>query len=181
MKYVFCLILSLAVASVAGALEVPSKAKVANRDSYCCWACLETLGRTHRIQALYDLVENRRSDPDDLVLGPWGWEVRPKNYGYDRSLKNKLDSLGVRYTMQFTGNYSRGLLQHADRDGCLVTVNPGAFAGMTNGHGIVLTHYDDRRVEFYDPNDPSSMYEATRRWFDYYWTGLVIVIPQQQR
>jgi len=177
MRYVLGLILSLALASVAGAWEVSPKNRVANKSpGYCCWACLETLGRTHRIHPLYDLVEKRSKDPDEMVLGPWGWEVKPKNYGYDRSLKDKLDSLKVRYQMQFTGTFDRGLLRHANKEGCLVTMNPGAFKNVVNGHGIVLTYYDDKKVEFYDPNDPSSMYEAGRRWFDYYWTGLVIVV-----
>jgi hypothetical protein len=78
--------------------------------------------------------------------------------------------------MEGTGNTDRTLLKYANSHGCLVGVTAGARG--KGAHGIVLTHYDDKIVRFYDCNNPKDMWEGSREWFDYWWSGLVIVVEK---
>jgi hypothetical protein len=181
MKKLFAVFAILFLTGAAFAIEIPTNCRVANQDpGYCCWASLETLGRTHDITSLYDLVENRKKDPDNLIAygsGPTkSYVVHPKNYGYDYALRAKLTSLKVNFWMEDTGNTDRTLLKYANSHGCLVGVKPGARS--EGGHGIILTHYDDKIVRFYDCNNPNDMWEGSRQWFDFWWSGMVIVVEK---
>jgi len=181
MKKLLALFAVLFLAGTVFAIEIPTNCRVSNQDpGYCCWASLETLGRTHGITELYDLVEARKKDPDGLLAYGSGRNVRyvvqPKNYGYDHALRAKLTDLKVKFWMEGSGNTDRTLLKYADSHGCLVGVNPGARG--KGAHAIVLTHYDDKIVRFYDCNNPKDMWEGSRQWFDFWWSGLVIVVEK---
>lgn len=169
----------LLLAAPAFAINIPQKCRVSNRKpGYCAWASLETLGWTHRIKPLYNLVEVRTKDSDSLIpIGDGVYQVRPRNLGYDDTLRAKLDALGVRYWMQDTGGTDRTLLKYAKSHGCVVGMRAGACGNFA--HAIVITHYDDKKVQYYDSNYPADMWEGSREWFDYYWNGMVIVVERK--
>lgn len=179
MKKLIALMLVLLAASPAWAIDIDKKNRVPNQDpGYCCWASLETLGRTHGITPLYGLVEARTKESDTHIEDGYGnvLVVHPKNYGYDYALRAKLTSLKVKFHMSSTGSVDRTLLKYAKSHGCLVGVKAGARG--EGSHGIVLTHYDDKIVRFYDCNYPDKLWEGSREWFDYWWSGLVVVVEK---
>jgi hypothetical protein len=169
MKYALALFL-LATACAVGKAEVPTNARVSNPGGYCCWACLETLGRMNDIPELFDLLKDRKSDPDDyfLDLRNFKYVPIPKNIGDERSLRKKLKSLHIKHEMQHTGDFDRRLLGNANQQGVLVTVED---------HGIVLTRYSEDEVEYYDPND-GKMHIKSNGWFHEKWTGMVISLQK---
>jgi hypothetical protein len=177
-KLVAALAALLVLAAPVFAINIPRKCMVSNRSpGYCVWASLETLGWTHHIKPLYNLTEARTHDPDCLVpIGPNVYRVEPKNLGYDHAIRSKLDGLKVRYRMQNSGGTDRGLLKYAKSHGCVVGMKNGACGNFA--HAIVLVNYDDEKVQYYDSNYPGEWWEGSRAWFDYYWTGMVIVVEK---
>lgn len=173
-------ILCVLFATQVFALDIPSKCHVDNQDpGYCAWVSLEILGKVHGIHELNNIVENRKKDVDTYVLNPYNqWEKHPKNLGYNYALRGKLTRLKVKFWMQDSGFYSRKLLKYSDSHGCLVAVKPGAIPGTKESHAIIITKYKDGAVTFYDCNKPDKFWVATKEWFDYYWTGLVIVVEK---
>ena len=182
MKWMLAIVLSLCLALPTYAdVTIPKKDRVANfSPGYCTWCCLETLGRYHKIEKLYNLAENRTNDPDYVVWDDYYqvYIVREyRNTGSCRAVAEKLNSLGVKYKMQWDGNRDDRILREAvKKDGAVVTMAPGAFGGS---HSIIVTEYNDKKVEFINPND-ASYYECTREWFSYYWTGAAVVILEQK-
>jgi len=177
MKWILLGVLFL-VGSPAWALDIPQEHRVSNRSpGYCCWACLETVGNCHNISALRDLVERRSKEPDVFVWNGYAWIRCHRNRGYMWAVREKLNSLGVAYRSQSSGNFNRKLLRQADDFGCVVGMRAGAFG---EPHAILLTHYSDTEIKFYDTNHPRKIFVATREWFDYYWDGMAIVIKPQE-
>lgn len=161
------------------ALDIPPSCHVDNQDpGYCAWASLEILGKVHGIHELDNILENRKKDSDTYVLSDNQWIVHPKNLGYNYALRGKLTRLKVKFWMQDSGLYNRKLLKYADSHGCLVAVRAGAIPGYKQAHGIIITKYKDGAVTFYDCNTPKKTWVATKEWFDYYWTGLAIVVEK---
>ena len=159
------------------ALDIPTDCRVANiPPGYCCWASLETLGNVHGIASLKGLRDLRTKDNDVFFIASNIYYVEPRNYGYNHALRGKLTSLKVKFWMKDSGNTDRTLLDLAGSHGCLVGMKPGARG--KDAHGIVLTHYDDKTIKFYDCNQPQSIWEGSREWFDYHWTGMVIVVEK---
>ena len=182
-KFFVAIFLLAAFAATSFAVEIPPNCRVANiQPGYCCWASLETLGRLHGISSLEGLVDSRSKESDVVVVVPgYGYypdvyRVEPKNYGYDHALRAKLSSLKVKFWMKDSGNSDRTLLKYANSHGCLVGMKAGARGD--GAHGIVLTHYDDKIIRFYDTNNPKDTWEGSRAWFDYYWSGMVIVVEK---
>lgn len=167
MKYALTLVLLSAGLCRA---EVPAQARVSNPGGYCCWACLETLGRMNDIPELHDLLKRRQADPDDYFLDLRNFEYVPvpKNVGDERSLYKKLKALHIRHEIQHTGNFDRRLLASANKQGVLVVIGD---------HGVVLTRYGDDGVEYYDPND-SNTHIKSAVWFHENWTGMVILLQK---
>ncbi len=160
------------------ACDIPENCRVKNeKPGYCCWACLETMGRFHGIEPLHDLLEKRKEEKDITTTDWYGNTfVYEKHLGYDFALRNKLTELKVRFWMQDTGGWDRSLLKHAKSHGCLVSVKANALKDMKTPHGIVLTEYNDKNVEYYDPNYPDKIWVGSRKWFDFYWTGMIVVV-----
>jgi hypothetical protein len=85
MRKLAALFAVLFISGAALAIDIPTDCRVPNQSpGYCCWASLETLGRTHGIPQLYNLVEARKKDPDSMIAYGSGphvqYVVRPKNY-----------------------------------------------------------------------------------------------------
>jgi hypothetical protein len=183
-------------------VTIDKKHRVANfGPGYCAWCSIETLGRHHQIEALYDLAENRSKEssvrqwnPDKgrwvslpYVMvshgpnyqGPWVQERR--NVGTDWGIYYKLKELGIKNRMQWTGNKDTAIIRYAMRNklGCCFAVKEGCFGRGSSAHAMILTNYTDKTVEYIDPNDPKHVYEAKREWFDYWWTGWILVIEKQ--
>lgn len=176
------LFLALAVHVTALGVDLPERCRVRNPANYCTWASLESLGRLHGVSPLRGLIALRQqrnggafSDGGDM----------PK-------VIQQLNELGVRHIAEADGTYNRRLLaERAEKYGVVVTIIAGnghanyvATDGRTYSgcHSIVLTHFDDSIVEFYDtskPLDPQGQpktWRAGRDWFDRYWSGNAIVI-----
>lgn len=165
------------------ACDIPQSCRIKNQPpGYCCWACLETLGRYHGIEGLYDLLESRKEEKD-LVINDWFGNATtyPRNLGYDFTVRNKLNDLKVKYWMQDAGGINRTLLKYAGSHGCVVGVKEGALKGVKTTHAIVILEYDEEKVEYFDPNSPSTTWVATRKWFDHWWTGMIIIVQNSKR
>lgn len=192
-RFIVAFLLLLAVSSPAFPQVIIKKEnRILNRNpGYCAWCCLEMLGRHHKIEVLYNLLDNREKE------FTWEWDGRKRewiktpyvwvDYGNYKSKEhrspathrakvNKLDSLGVKYTYQNYYNYDKTLIKKTIKDGqgCLVVVR--WWYNSKDTHAIVLLDYNDNGVEFLDPNDIDHTYTATHQWFNYYWTGYVLVL-----
>lgn len=157
--------------------KIPPECHVHNpKPGYCSFASLEILGRVHKIEKLYNLVQNRQQEPD-LILNN---VVYGKNFGYNFTLKQKLLDLKIKHWMQNSGDYNRTLLKNSDLCGCVVAVTKGAIEDYDGCHAIILVHYDEKIVRYYDCNKPNMIFERTRQWLDQWWTGLAIVIEKDK-
>ena len=180
MRRILAVFAVLILSLPCGAIDVAKKNQVANRPpGYCCWASLETLGRHHNIKVLFDLVEKRTNDPDSYIWTWSGWVFLPKNAGFESTVREKLDTLKVKFQYQSTGNFDIAILKNATKYGVVVGVKAGALCPGSGSHAIVLTHYDDEKVEFYDPNTQGDTWQAPREWFDFWWDGMAIFVPPQ--
>lgn len=176
----FVIFLTLLLAASSFGMDIPAECQVKNeRPGYCCWVSLEILGKVHRIKQLANLVENRKKDPDLVFVNPAGQhETHPKNLGYGYAVREKLNKLGVRFWMQDAGHFDRSLLKHAQTHGCVVAVKEGAIPGYKSCHAIIVTQYDKDGIRFFDCNKPNQKWVATKEWFDYYWTGLIVIVEK---
>lgn len=170
------------LASPLFGMDIPADCQVANeKPGYCCWVSLEILGKVHGIKQLDSLVESRKKDPDRVFLNSVGnREIHPKNLGYGYAVKEKLNKLGVRYWLQEAGRYDRTLLRCASTHGCIVAVRQGAIPGYKQCHAIIVTQYNKDGVIFFDCNHPGKRWSASKEWFDFYWTGLAIVVEKSK-
>lgn len=202
-KFIVAFLLLLVFSSsIFSQVIIEKENRVENRNpGYCAWCCLEMLGRHHKIEALYNLLDEREKE------FTWEWDARKRewikspyiltDYGSyklrehrspatHRAIANKLNSLDVKYSYQDHYNYDKSLLKEAikNKQGCLVVVkwwkdaNGNAITAMNNSstHAIIILDYNEDGVEFLDPNHIDRTYSATHRWFNYYWTGYVLVL-----
>lgn len=162
------------------AIDLELTARVANQaPGYCVWASLESLGRKHEIEPLYDLLNKRKNDPDFIfyktVDGNQIQVIQPKHVGSDASIIDKLDQLKIKYKIQNTGDKDIAILEeYGNAWGCMIGVKKGARG--PEAHCIVLTKINDKEIEFYDCNQKDKTWIASREWLDYYWTGLAVVV-----
>lgn len=163
-------------------IELEKKDRTPNQEpGYCAWASLETLGRHHKIEPLYHLVEKRKKDPDVYLQnfdenGREFFTLQKKHIGTDFAIKEKLDQLKINYKMTLTRSNDRSLLSSANEQGVLIGVK--AEARGPAAHIIVLTHYDGETIKFYDCNYPNDIWLGSREWLDHWWTGLSIIIEK---
>ncbi len=156
------------------------------------------LGRQHGVKALYNLAKNRSKESSvkqwDSEKGVWvplpyvmveysngQWVQEKRNVGTDWGIYRKLNSLGVKYRMQWSGNYSTKLITYAMKNklGCCFAVKSGSFGPNTSAHAMVLIDFNDKTVECIDPNNIDTVYVYKREWFDSKWTGWILVIEKQ--
>lgn len=163
-------------------IDLEQNCRVANQSpGYCAWASLETLGNKHQIEPLFNLVEKRKNDADfvfNLIKDGKNIEVvQAKNVASDLSIEDKLKQLKIKYKFQETGNKDYNiLLENVNELGCMIGVKKGARGSAA--HCIVLTKINDKEVEFYDCNQPNSLWIGSREWLDFYWTGLAVVVEK---
>jgi hypothetical protein len=180
MRFVLPILLILGQVFAAFAeVKISKQDQIVNfGPGYCSWCCLETLGRHHEVKRLYKLAENRSKEPEKVAVD-YGTYIssESRNGGGDRAVYNKLKALGVKFEMQWTGNKNTDLIEYAIKNNlaCEIVVNAGGF-GTKGYHSIILTEFTDKGIKLVDPNDPGAVYTASRAWFDYWWTGRVVVI-----
>lgn len=198
-RWFLSLFVALVLAThVFAQVDIDSKNRVENfGPGYCAWCSIETLGRHHGIKKLFDLAKNRSKESDVrqwdgtqwvpqpyvvVEYGPGQYVQEKRNVGTDYGVYRKLNSLGVKYRMQWSGDYSHKLIQYAVKNklGCCFAVRATAFGPKSSAHAMVLTNFDDKNIECIDPNDPASVYVYSREWFDRYWTGWILVIEKNQ-
>lgn len=163
-RFFVSLFLSLLSSQVAFCDVVfPAHSLVQNKPpGYCCWACLEMLGRNQKIATLFDLVEKRAGDQDDGDV--------PKNAATAETATKKLKDMGVSCQISLW-NVSH-LKDASKKFGAVVFMWKNPTMGAQD-HAVVLTHYDDKVVRWIDPNG-CYRWEGTREWFDKYWAGVAI-------
>jgi len=166
------------MATSAFAIEIPSNCRIPNESpGYCAWVSLETLGRVHGIKQLKHLFQNRKKSKDYTFINHYGqWETHERNVGYGYAIRKELDDLKVRYWMQDSGQFKTDLLKHAKTHGCVVTLKPSDICD--EAHCIIITNINDKNVWFYNCNCPNDKWIASRAWFNYYWTGMVVVLER---
>lgn len=195
-KFIISIFLFLFVISSAfSQIELASEDRIANTSDdglggYCAWCCIETLGRYHKIDALYGLKEKRTKLSDfkhwDKKLDKWidepyiwveneqGQKVKTiRNIGDWTDIKNVLNKAKVKYLIQETGIKNTDVIKYAiDNDfGCMIVIN---VKGGT--HAIIIQNYDKDKIRIFDPNDPKINYTAGWDWLDQNWTGYALVI-----
>lgn len=197
-KFFISLLLVLVFSSSAfSQAKIRKECRVPNKDpGYCAWACLATLGRHQKIKVLYNLVEDREKEftwewnesKRVWVKSPYLWVDYGSYKNWEHrgpashvSVRNKLNSLGVRY--RSVDNYDLSLINESvkNKQGCLIVVK--CFWETSNNnhftHAIVIINYDDKGVEYIDPNDIDYVYTATHEWFNYYWTGYSLILDKK--
>lgn len=162
------LLIVIAVALPAFAIELPDDVRVANRGPMCVWASLETLGKLHGVEELNGLRDYR-------------YTKRGSEPAYDHVIKAELDRRGVEYKLTKQYSYDRKLLeQYANSHGVMVAFKAGSGWSVFC-HAVTVISYDAERVEFYCSdkrlkNGVPGMWKASRRWFDQAWLGGAVVI-----
>lgn len=184
------------VSFIFAQVDIDKKHRVENfGEGFCCWASIETLGRHHGIKKLHDLAKNRSKESDVKQWDGKKWVPLPyviveygngqrvqekRNVGTDYGVYRKLNSLGVKYRMQWTGDYSHKMIEYAMKNklGCCFAVHSKAFGPNSSAHAMVLINFTKENIECVDPNDPNEVYVYTREWFDKHWTGWILVIEK---
>lgn len=172
--------------SVFAEVKIPEEHRIKNRaPGYCGWCCLETLGNMQKITKLKDLAKNRENDPDfeydTKIKVKFMEEIKeltfhikePKNTASVQSVKDKLDTLGVKY--KITSFDLDHVEEAVKKNGCVIFTKTGAFGD--GGHAVILTEYTKEIVKFIDPND-CCVYVATRAWFEVVWQGTAITLEE---
>jgi hypothetical protein len=150
------------------AIDLPEACRVRNIGPMCAWASLDTLARANEVQDLVGVLEYRRAN----------W---PEELAYDGVIKAELDRRGVHYDFRNQYSYDRSLLyQYSVPFGVAVALKAGNPHSI-GCHMIVVTHYDSKRVEFYDSSKPvrdgqPKTWRCGRPWFDQWWLGCSIVV-----
>lgn len=175
---------------------IDKESRIENRNpGYCVWCCLETLGNHQQIAALKGLVDSR----DKEFIWEWNaqkkvWKKSPyvwidygtyqikehRSPGTARAISNKLDNLGVKYRYQNYYNYDKTLIKNAvkNKQACLIVVRWWKGVPCPDTHAIILLDYNEKGIEFLDPNEIDNTYTASHQWFNHYWTGYVLVIDR---
>jgi hypothetical protein len=163
---------------------------------YCSWACIETLGRHHKVEMLYNLMKKRSEEftwerkngklvKSDFVpvrdgRGNEFWVK--KNVGHAWAIYRRLQEQKVKFYVQPTGEFSSSLINYAMKNklGCMVNMGSNAFYRGSTTHSIILTDFGDDHIRYVDPNYPGYNYSHTKEWFSDYWTGYVLVVAGLQ-
>lgn len=168
MRYLLALL--LLPLTVYAEVKIDVKNRVPNKEpGYCAWCSLETLARHHNVKPLFNLVENRGD----------------KNEGTDRAIYRQLKKLNVKFKMQWmskkkTDKKKTDLIEYAIENdlGCAVGFLPRAF-GHPSAHMVIIIDFNKKQVELIDSSDHKRTYVKSRRWFDKYFDGSVIVIERK--
>ncbi len=178
-KILACLALLIFGGFSLADIEIAKENRVENQDpGYCSWCAIETLGRHHNVKKLHGLVEARKKDSDVTILENGYWRTYKANSGYDWTIKEKLNKMGVKYKYGNTGSYDTKLIKYAmDNDlGWVGSVKSGALG--KSAHSVTVISYNSKEVRYIDPND-LKIYKSTREWWDHWWDGSVIVIEKE--
>lgn len=161
------LLILLLLGSPCLGVEIPDGARVKNPGSYCMWACLDCLGKTHEIWGLDGvLAEQVREYPDGFP-------------GYSELVCGKLKSLGVSYAYQKRGSKQTDLLDaHAAQWGVVVAIGQGNPHSI-GCHAIVITSWGKDKATFWDPNKPNHIYVCGRPWLEHWMTGEQVVVMKE--
>jgi len=171
------------VLSCVGQVNIPYNCRVRNTPpGYCTWASLETLGNFLHILPLKNLVESRKKDPDRVVPRylnglVWWYEVRGRNWGDWYAVRDKLDSLRVKYTIQKPGESNLVPIEEAvsRKLGCVVTVNNG-LPTCYGPHSILITNFSRTNYQYVDSNRIDIDIRGDIAWFYQEWDGTVITV-----
>ena len=198
MKLRFILSLVVAVAIVAPGfaqvVNIPKEYRVVNfGEGFCAWCSIEMLGKTHKIEKLYNLTKNRANESDfkiwdgkKWVIEPYVWVPRGPEYfvkekvntGGEWAIYSKLKALDVRAKLQTYGNKNIDLINYAMKNklGCVFAIEGVNPTGERWAHAMVLIDFNEKEVMYIDPNDIEYIKTKSRTWFNQNWTGYLVVI-----
>jgi len=202
-RWLLSLVVAMCLAAPSWAqIDIAKENRVGNfGPGYCCWCSIEMLGKHHSIKKLDNLAKNRSNESSvkqwDSEKGVWvplpyimvshgynyqgPWVQEKRNVGTDWGVYWRMKELGIKHRMQWTGDYDTKIIKYAMKNklGCCFAVKKGCFGKNSSSHAMVLTAYDDKKVEYIDPNDPDNVYEAKREWFDHWWSGWILVLEKE--
>lgn len=194
--------LCLFVTPLNAQIKVRKQDRVQNIDpGFCAFCVLDTLGRHHQIKPLIGLLGKRQKESVRRVFDqnrqmwidyvwtkyPGGvYQLEPNHGGGDQALRNKLDSLGVKYRIQNYHDTDKSILKYAiktNKLGCLIVVKDWEApdphrTDIYSPHAVLMTDYDSDYAYYIDPNDITE-YKVTWEWFNTYWMGYVLVVEKE--
>lgn len=198
MSVLFLLLSASSIFSQTVNIEI--KNRVENfGDGFCAWVSIESLGRHHGIDKLYDLAKNRSKESDFKVFDgkkwttePYVWVPRSSEYfvkeqvngGGEWAVDSKLKALDVRAKLQWRGNKNTDLISYAMKNklGCVFAIEGvDPIKGEAWAHAMVLIEFNDKEVMYIDPNDIKKVKTRTRAWFNHNWNGYLVIIEAPKK
>jgi hypothetical protein len=166
-QFIRCLALALLLSlpCVADAeIKIAPAFRIRNRPpGRCGWCALETLGRHHKIRALYGLSEKHASmaAPSDLEAA--------------------LMQSKVRFRIQYPGSNSKRILEEAVRDGLGAAVGFRELYPGKGGHIVTLIDIGRDEVRVIDPNDADGRIRImSLDRFLYWWDGFALILEKDR-
>lgn len=168
-RFIAILLLLFAIPfdAIAG-ICITRRDRIGNVDpGYCVWCSLEMLGRYHKIEALYGLLE-LRIEHNRKYPGTSG--------GTSEGIRSQLQVLKVSYYEMVVHTYDKKWLKYACDNGygCMIAVS--GYPRPTSYHAMVLIDIDDNWVTFIDPNDIEKTFTKSMAWFDKHWDGYGLIV-----
>jgi hypothetical protein len=141
-------------------VKIDAACRIKNKPpGRCGWCALETLGRHHKIKALYGLTEEHAStcDADSLMA--------------------VLTDKGVTYRVQHEGDRNDEILHDAIRQNLGAVVGFRELKPGAGGHIVTLIDMTEDTVKVIDSNDKDGRTRTmTIERFLYWWDGFALVV-----
>jgi hypothetical protein len=150
--------------AIWGGVDIPPTCRIKNQPpGRCGWCSLETLGRYHRLKALYQLSDKNASRCST------------------QTLLTMLDRLSISYRVQMCGEFSQDILHYAVSQGLGATVGFRELHPGAGGHIVTLVEYTEDVVRVIDSNDQDGrIREMSTARFLYWWDGFALVLEPRE-
>lgn len=146
-------------------VHIPPGLRAKNYNSHCVWCCLQTVARHQNVVPLVDVLKEVDAEPGVAENGAaWFDDVHAR-----------LVAKKVAHYYQPRGTFATGELQKALRKGVGVIVSLDN-AGKDYSHAVVLAGYWRDWASYYDPDDPSRVWDVPRAEFDRRWNGTALFL-----
>lgn len=150
--------------------QIPRDALVSNRAPGVCWfACAETAGRIHGVEALYGLT--------DKVLSTGVG----KDGASDEVIHRWLKHLGVRYYLQNLGDKDWKWVKAWNDYGSPVVLSVQNWKGISAHALLLLKISPEGMCTVYDCNDRDTLLELSAQALQEHWNGRAVVIEHRRQ
>ncbi len=145
-------------------VDIKPEHRIPNRPpGLCCWVSLATLGYHHHIKELYRIDEEEKG-----------------TLAYASNVREALNKRKVKFKQQddnprWFGGCNDDIIKEAIKRnlGCVCGVREGALGA--SAHAIIVVDYNDKTVEYIDPNT-CTVWVASRAWWDINWYGFAVFV-----